>query len=325
MRAEVRVDVSAAAGTGERLAAAASVLVPDGVSEAVVLFGFPGGGYNRHYYDLHPDLDLGPDLDPGAGGPGTYSQAAHHTGHGIVFAACDHLGVGDSDTPQVGLDLAAVGRADAALATVVRQRLTDGTLAEGIGPIRVRAAIGIGQSYGGLVLTTAQARTPVFDGVAFLGWSGVQTLPPWSSQHTLADVLALRAGNGLDHPARRTFHHPDVPEPIVVADLTKLPTGGSAARWSTRYLPGGPAVAAHNPLARGIVAEDAAAITVPVFVGTGEIDVVPDLRAEAAAYPGSSDLTLVEFARMAHMHNFASTRQRLWRRLEAWAGTVAAG
>jgi len=106
VRRELRVDVSAAAGTGEQLAVAATVLLPDGLVGApeeprTVVVGFPGGGYNRRYYDL--------DI-PGHDG---YSQARYHLARGQVFVACDHLGVGDSDTPACPLDYDAVARAAA--------------------------------------------------------------------------------------------------------------------------------------------------------------------------------------------------------------------
>ena len=51
-----------------------------------LLFGFPGGGFGRRYYDVQKM-------------PG-YSQAEHHTQQGFGFVACDHLGVGDSDQPD---------------------------------------------------------------------------------------------------------------------------------------------------------------------------------------------------------------------------------
>ena len=80
-----------------------------------------------------------------------------------------------------------------------------------------------------------------------------------------------------------------------------------------------------SPLDAGAVAKEAAAITVPVFIGNGEIDVVPDFRAEPAAYAASNDVTTSVFPRMYHMHNFASARRNLWRRFSVWAAGVAKG
>jgi hypothetical protein len=64
--------------------------------------------------------------------------------------------------------------------------------------------------------------------------------------------------------------------------------------------------------------------SVPVFVGVGERDVVPAPREEPRAYPRSPDITVAVYPRMAHMHNMASTREQLWRRLHGWGESVAA-
>ena len=72
-----------------------------------------------------------------------------------------------------------------------------------------------------------------------------------------------------------------------------------------------------------MVGAEAAAVAVPVLVGTGERDTVPDPGAEPSAYPGA-DVTVFAAPRMAHMHNFASTREILWTRSHAWGDAVAA-
>jgi hypothetical protein len=59
VRHDVRVDITAAAGTGERLTAAATVILPASLAAGstpcggrTVVFAYPGGGYNCRYYDL---------------------------------------------------------------------------------------------------------------------------------------------------------------------------------------------------------------------------------------------------------------------------------
>jgi alpha-beta hydrolase superfamily lysophospholipase len=69
----------------------------------------------------------------------------------------------------------------------------------------------------------------------------------------------------------------------------------------------------------GVVAAEAAAIGVPVFVGSGERDTVPDPWAEPMAYRRSTEITISVTREMAHMHNFARTRVQLWRRLANFA------
>jgi hypothetical protein len=61
-----------------------------------------------------------------------------------------------------------------------------------------------------------------------------------------------------------------------------------------------------------------------VFIGLGERDVSPDPHAEASAFRAARDVSLFIVPRMAHMHNFASTRARMWQRLHDWSRAVGA-
>ena len=61
--------------------------------------------------------------------------------------------------------------------------------------------------------------------------------------------------------------------------------------------------------------------TIPVLAR--EFDVSADPHAEATGFPASSDITVVVVPEMAHMHNFADTRHRLWRRFADWLPVVA--
>jgi pimeloyl-ACP methyl ester carboxylesterase len=72
-----------------------------------------------------------------------------------------------------------------------------------------------------------------------------------------------------------------------------------------------------------VVAREAAAVRSPLLLAYGEIDVTVEPLADAAMFRSTSDLTLLIVPRMAHMHNFAPTRQRLWRRLSEFAIRVA--
>jgi hypothetical protein len=51
--------------------------------------------------------------------------------------------------------------------------------------------------------------------------------------------------------------------------------------------------------------------------------VCADPRLEPAAYASSPDITIFVLPRSGHMHNFASTRHVLWRRIDAWVRGVA--
>jgi pimeloyl-ACP methyl ester carboxylesterase len=311
----VRVEITAMVGAAEPLTIAATAVLPATATSAkpIAMFGFPGGGYNRTYFDLQ--------LDEGPG----YSQAAFHAASGFIFVTIDHLGVGESSVPTLALDDEAVARANAAATVSIVEQLRTGALAPGVAPIDVRTTLGLGQSYGGYLVTLSQAHAPCFDALAILGSSGIENRPPWDPSLSRDDVVNVRAGNGLSHPMRPYFHFDDVPESIVVADLTKEPGfPGGRGSWSARTIPGGPALESRgrHVLDRGVVAKEAAAISVPVFVGAGEIDVVADPRIEATAYRSSRDIQISVIPKMAHMHNFASSRHALWARLAHWADGV---
>ena len=85
---DLELDVSDAVGLPGRSTIAVTVHVPDEPGERpVVLFGYPGGGYGRRYFDIR--------TLPG------YSQADFHGDRGDVFVSCDHLAVGDSSTRAI--------------------------------------------------------------------------------------------------------------------------------------------------------------------------------------------------------------------------------
>jgi hypothetical protein len=56
----------------------------------------------------------------------------------------------------------------------------------------------------------------------------------------------------------------------------------------------------------------------------GERDVCQDSLREIAAFQSANDLSLSIIPRMAHMHNFAGTRRRMWRRIDAFVYQAAA-
>lgn len=184
-RAVVRPDVSSAVGTGETLHTAVTVVAgaerAAAADRPVVFAGFPGGGYSRHYYDLAIE------------GYSGYSQAAFHAAAGDIFLCCDPVAIGDSDVPTQGMDYDAVGRANAATVRAVVAQLAEGGVVDGLGPVEPAAVIAMGQSFGGFCLTMGQAVDPYFDAVAFLGWSGLVTLPPFDAEKDLSELLSGEA------------------------------------------------------------------------------------------------------------------------------------
>jgi pimeloyl-ACP methyl ester carboxylesterase len=250
----------------------------------VVLCAYPGGGYARGYYDVEWQ------------GGRAYSEAQYHAQRGWVVACIDHLGVGDSSPVDASVRLRDLARADAAVATKIAAGLRDGSLVDGLGPLAVDTVIGVGQSMGGHLVTVAQADHRPFDRVAVLGSSAIHTVLPAASTF------------------RRTCHWDDVDPEIVDADQDGFPVRATMPHWASATAPPD-AVTLLEP---EVQAEEAAAIDVPVFVGCGERDVVPDPWLEPSAYRSSRDISLLVVERMAHMHNFAGTRARLWDALHAW-------
>ena len=311
------IEVPGAAGGGERLYTAVTVTWPERLpGRQLAIFAWPGGGYNRRYFDLEI---------PGHAG---YSQAEHHAHHGVITVACDHLGVGDSSVPACALDHADLAGANAATAACLLRGLREGTISADLPALPGLAAVGVGHSYGGLLLTLLQASQPLFAGVGMLGWSGVNTvIPVDASDPLVADIHVARVP-ARQHPYRDAFHWNDEPEDIVLADLEGYPfrlAGAPMPSWGTPYMPGGPNLAPERPPNGAVTSAQAAQIHVPVLIAVGERDVCPDPWAEPGAYRNSADVTLLVVPRMAHGHNFAGTRALLWDRIEAWARTITAG
>ena len=342
---ELEIDVTDAAALGTEAHTATTVFLPEAAALSeppVVCFAFPGGGYCRRYYSF--------DMPDSAGG----GQAGWHVARGWIFVACDHLGFGDSTIPEGNvLDYDNVAAANAATVVAVMDRLESGTMLAGFPPVRAATRLGIGQSMGGCFIIVQQAHHGSFDGIASLGYSGIHTVVPsrpgtppavwpWIARGSDPDhpeVLnqaALARANGVtlsgpdsigsaaaagEHPFAWAFHYDDVPADIVAADM--------AASAGTAEGPLPPWRSANTPscgaymVAPGTVALEAASITVPVLVAVGERDVVPDPWTEPKAFKSANDITVFVCPRMAHMHNFASTRHALWQRIHSWGSGVA--
>ncbi|MCX0272848.1 alpha/beta hydrolase [Nocardia zapadnayensis] len=299
-----------------------TVHLPDRVDGPLpVLFGFPGGGFGRRYFDVQ--------TLPG------YSQAEYNTNHGFAFVACDHLYVGDSDQPDMfGLTYENLAAANHATVVAVLDGLSAGALIAGVPPIECVAAVGMGQSMGGCLLTVQQANHQTFDGVAFLGWSGIYTnfpapdgsrvihpMPPRGTDlRPIADQVLGTVGPDDDH-FRFCFHWPDEEPLLMEADLatfrpyTGMVRGDASTPWGSATVP----ACAITMMTDGAVSAEAAAIDVPVLVAGGERDTLPDPWAEPTAYRGTRDITVKVVPCMAHMHNFARTRTEIWDAIEGFA------
>jgi alpha-beta hydrolase superfamily lysophospholipase len=315
-RVEARLAVPSTRDVDENWELAATVFLPapDVLRERpAVLVAMPGAGYSRHYFDIPED---------------GYREAQYHNRRGTIVVALDHLGVGESSVPpfeDTTLDVVAAAN-DAAVNSIL-DRLRDGSLASGIGALDASCVVGAGQSMGGHVLAAMQAYHRTFDGVAMLGSSMVCTSMP--SRPGRAQVV-IPEGTPPEEAAelfvqatdwRYAFFWEDVPESLIEADFVGgHPVRETAPIWGSTTVPG---LAAALVLP-GVVAAEAASIDVPVLVGMGERDVCQEPVAELAAFTNATDIAAIVVPRMAHMHNFAGTRQQMWDRIDAFILQVAA-
>jgi pimeloyl-ACP methyl ester carboxylesterase len=287
-----------------------------------VLVVMPGGGYSRHYFDLPV--------------PG-YSQAEHHVRQGTVVVAIDHLGAGDSSIPPMQLTtLPTVAAANHAAVSAIVGQLHEGTVAPGIPPVDLACVVGAGQSLGGYALLGMQAGHRTFDAVAMLGSSlAGTTLParPGVPESVVPDGTAPEQAAQLalaNADWNWVFHWEDITAPdtsrpprdlasLVAADVAGgLPVRRTTPEWGSLTWPG----FVLSAMLPGAVADEAARIDVPVLLATGERDVCHPPAEEVAALKSATDISVLVVPRMAHMHNFATTRTLLWERLDEFVTHV---
>ncbi len=316
-KVDLRIDVSTAAALGVPIKLAATAFLPETLrpGRPVIVFAVPGGGYARGYFDMHFDGHEG------------YSQAEHHCAKGLVLVAIDHVGVGDSSQPEpAAIRLETLAATHDAAARKICALFAEGAVHPALPKLASPLLVGIGQSMGGCVTILAQGLHATFDAIAPLGYSAIHTfLPHRTSEESEAGVrvYAEVSRGSATRPVSEygqddyvyPFHWEDVPADILAADMDGgFPLRTTAPPFGSLTIP----PCAVEMMVPGVVASEAAAVRVPVFAGNGERDVCVDPRAEPAAYRGTNDITTVIIPRMAHMHNFAGTRQKLWNRLLWW-------
>jgi pimeloyl-ACP methyl ester carboxylesterase len=195
--------------------------------------------------------------------------------------------------------------------------------------------MGMGQSMGGGVTILTQGRFGTFDAIAPCGVSAIHTALPQRNagefERGKQRFEAVTVGDanhshlttsheGVDYVY--PFHWEDVPADILDADMSGgYPIRQTAPEFGSLTIPH----CAVQMMTPGCFSADATRITVPVLVGVGERDTCPDPRAEPSAYSASPDISVFIVPRMAHMHNFASTRETLWARLHGWTRMLAEG
>lgn len=342
---DLRIDVTNALALGVPAHVAATVVLPDTLPERpVVCFAKPGGGYASGYFTC--ELPGPPSAAPYG------SQAAFHVSRGWIFVAMDNLGSGASSVlASELLTFTNATRAALAAEDEILLRLANG-LVEGFPPVLQPVRLAIGQSTGGCLAIVQQARHRCYDGIGVLGFSAVHSHPatppgetpvvtPWFSR----DLAPDQPGGVLNAPAIKAaaeeerrgsawnalawgFHYDDVPAEVLEQDLAHYDAiaygAGHAgapvevhdpAPWISYTTPH---EAARMVLTPGIVAPEAAAVTVPVLSAMGERDLVVDPLGEARAFRSAPSFDLFVCPRMGHVHNFAGTRRLFWERIHAF-------
>lgn len=286
---------------------------PAGVAPRALLWCLPGGNMNRRYYDLMPD-----------DGDTSFSFARTMAAQGFIVAAVDYLGLGDSSKPNDGWlctpdTLTAINRN---VHEAVIAKLHDGSAHPQLGALPALVSIGVGHSMGAMMTILQQAAHAPHAAIVLLGFStrGLpEYLPP--QLKGIADPLAARPL--LIDVAKKMYG--GQPFPVIHAaragnselfgSKKADPNGVAALKAATDCMLPVPATLSMVP---GNVAPEAAALTVPVFLGVGARDMVGPVHNVPTAFIGSMDITLLVLAEAGHSHFLFASRAQLFQRLASW-------
>jgi pimeloyl-ACP methyl ester carboxylesterase len=283
------------------------------VAPAVVVC-LPGGGMSRGYFDLQPTNDVD-----------SYSMARDLAAAGCVVVTLDPPGVGESDRPADGYTLTPRVVADVCAGAVanILDRLRDGSVDPGVGPLQNPMAIGLGHSAGALLTVVQQARHDCYDALVLLGFCGrglIEFLTD-DERRVADDPAGLRSA--LAALTKERFGDP---LPVRTNSTASLlvhgeppPAAMTALREATAPLLG---LVGLTSLVPGSIRAELDAVDVPVFLGVGEHDITGRAHAIPDEFPSSRDITLFVLDAAGHTHNVADTRTRLWRRTAQWIDTM---
>lgn len=288
-------------------AISAWLFVPDDLSllgeRPVTMALLAGGSYNKRYH--HVVI---------AGHQG-YSAAEHLAALGNIVILLDHLGMGESTRvpDQKNATRQIVAQAMHAAVSLFYDRLAAGSLDPRLPAIPEFARIGGGHSMGGMLTVIQQANHRSYDAIMVIGYTA-------AGVHFTMGGRKLRASdfpapeNPDDYtsndraPLHEGFHWEDVPAEVIAADdLLAVPTPSQIGVIS---------------ISKDIIKDEAQQIDVPVYFCNSERDVSPDISAEPALFPKSTDFMIHVLPRAGHCQSFASTRHQMWDRMHGWARLV---
>lgn len=289
---------------------AADLHLPEGRTSGPLMVCLPGGGMDRHYFDLPEDLPAGP--------PGRWSMARYLCERfGIAVAVVDHPGVGESDTPDDPYELVprVVAAIDHAAIESLRSSLDD--------RYAITTLVGCGHSMGALIATHLQWHHACFDALVLLGFGGAGLVEFLDDRErsfandydalepVLAELVRDRFGTAIV-PSSTTsseFLNPDtIPD---ARDLLGTAASGMLALCGlTSMIPG---------------TSDAAmaSVRVPVFLGVGENDIAGDIDAVAASFAAAASVERFVLAGAGHNHSISKGRTELWDAIGEWVRVQA--
>jgi pimeloyl-ACP methyl ester carboxylesterase len=278
----------------------------------VALVCLPGGGMNRHYFDL--------SAKDGKSDAMSFSFARQMAARGFIVVMMDYLGIGGSDRPADGYALTPEVLAQAG-AHALDQVLND--LRSQVSGL---TSIGVGHSMGAMMTVLQQAKYRQHSALALLGFS-TRGLPeyliPAARELALSDRAAVR--ECLVELARKTFFEPyPLIKPSAQANSLYAgskadPRASSIIKPATDHMLPVPAFMSMLP---GNVAPEAAQIDVPVFLGLGELDIAGPPNEIPAAFPASPAVSLHIWPATGHSHFLFPARTELLEQIADWAGKV---
>jgi pimeloyl-ACP methyl ester carboxylesterase len=297
---------------------AAWIFPPRGTTSDSVplLWCLPGGSYSKAYWHFQVP------------GHHDYSFAEYCSARGMLTIAVDHIGTGDSSRHSRASELLpqVVAGANELAYAELTARATAGELVPGLGASAIGPRVGVGHSMGAMLAVIQQSRYDSFDAVASLGFGNVGpnvsftgvTGESWATED---EVMEIAYSGALDEPVivprsvlaqsiplMREHIYGDLPDEIINADeQTNTPLPGVTGMLSTVPF---------------IIADHAARIRCPVFIGLGERDSTSSHYDEMKAFRSSRDISLYILDGSAHCHNYANTRHLLWDRLARWISAL---
>ena len=297
------LDVTDVARFGEPAHIAAELLLPDGTMPNLLFTCLPGGGMNRRYFDLPT---------PPAEAEASFAQAMLARGHAVVLI--DPLGAGDSTCPADAYLLHPDRTADAAalVTTHILGGLRNGTLLPDVPAMPHLRSIGAAHSLGALMTIVQQARAHQHDGLVLMGFHTAGVPAHLTEADRELDIVDAR--ENLTDIARTRF--PAGPWHELQPQPTKRPVSAATAIERIMMTP---SLMAMLP---GIVAQDAAAVSVPVMIVLGDADLHGDPYRTPQAYSGSPEVTLLVLRDTQHNHFVYDSRTHLFERVASWAANL---